>query len=115
MGKKRISIEDGRASLNNLPDASAMAVRYLLQVLEEREPGGTVELRVPPYGAVQLVGGLSHRRGTPPNVVELDPESFLALALGDVDWDELTSAGKLLASGARAADVRKLFPISGVR
>lgn len=115
VAKKRIPDSDGQAYLSNLPQSEAMAVRYLLQVLEERHPGGTVELRVPPFGAVQLVGGLNHRRGTPPNVVEIAPTNFLSLALGGIGWDELLASGKLLASGARADELRNLFPIDGVR
>ena len=115
MPKKRISDDEGQKFLADLPLSTAMAVRYLLQLLEEREPGGTIELRVPPFGAVQLIGGLSHRRGTPPNVVELDPENFLELALGRSTWDALTLEGRLLVSGSRAEELRKLFPISEVR
>ena len=111
MAKKRISAVDGRAYLEGLPDSKDMAVRYLLQVLEDQHPGGTIELRVPPFGAVQLVGGMNHRRGTPPNVVELDPDSFLDLAFGKVSWEDLGSRGKLLASGARAQDLSDLFPL----
>ena len=115
MPKKRISEDEGQKYLAELPHSTAMAVRYLLQQLEEKDPGGTVELRVPPFGAVQLIGGLSHRRGTPPNVVELDPDSFLDLALGWATWEKLSREGKLLVSGSRAEELRKLFPISGVR
>ena len=115
MAKKRIPDEVGLAALQDLGNQEAMAVRYLLQQLETEHPGGTVELRVPPYGAVQLIGGLNHRRGTPPNVVELGAEHFLALALGDSTWEELSESGKLLASGTRAGELRNLFPLPGVR
>jgi hypothetical protein len=115
MAKKRISDDLGLAALQDLEHQEAMAVRYLLQLLEVSHPGGTIELRVPPYGAVQLVGGLNHRRGTPPNVVELNPKDFLALAQGESSWDELSAAGKLIASGSRAGELRNLFPLPGVR
>jgi hypothetical protein len=115
MAKKRIPDEVGSAALKDPENQQAMAVRYLLQLLEADHPGGTVELRVPPFGAVQLIGGLNHRRGTPPNVVELDPMDFLDLALGKTSWDSLAQAGKLVASGARALDLRNLFPLDGVR
>lgn len=111
MAKKRISELDGRAYLGDLPDSKDMAVRFLLQVLEDKHPGGTIELRVPPFGAVQLVGGMNHRRGTPPNVVELDPDSFLDLVFGLVSWEDLGLGGKLLASGSRAHELRDLFPL----
>lgn len=115
MAKKRISDDLGLAALQDPEHQQAMAVRYLLQQLEEAHPGGTIELRVPPFGAVQLVGGLNHRRGTPPNVVEINAEDFLSLALGKVGWESLVEAGKLLASGSRAMELRNLFPLPEVR
>ena len=115
MAAKRISDEVGLAALRDLATQQVTAVRYLLQVLEKAHPGGTIELRVPPYGAVQLVGGLNHRRGTPPNVVEINAEDFLGLALGKVSWQSLVETGKLLASGSRAAELRNLFPLPEVR
>ncbi len=115
MAKKRISDDLGLAALKDLANQEAMAVRFLLQLLEASHPGGTIELRVPPYGAVQLVGGMNHRRGTPPNVVELNPEDFLDLAKGSSSWDELSAAGKLTASGARSGELRNLFPLPEVR
>jgi len=115
MAKKRIPDEVGLAALEDLGNQQAMAIRYLLQLLEADHPGGTIELRVPPVGAVQLIGGLNHRRGTPPNVVELNPVDFLDLALGDTSWESLAQAGKLVASGARALELRNLFPLDGVR
>jgi hypothetical protein len=115
MAKKRISDEAGLAALRDLGNQQALAVRYLLQVLERGNEGGSIELRVPPFGAAQLIGGQTHRRGTPPNVVEADPESFIALALGHMSWDELAASGKLIASGAKAHELRNLFPIHEVR
>lgn len=115
MAKKRISDDLGLAALGDVLTQEPTAVRYLLQLLEIAHPGGTIELRVPPYGAVQLVGGMNHRRGTPPNVVELKPEDFLSLAQGRASWDELVDAGLLIASGARSDELRNLFPRGGVR
>lgn len=115
MAKKRIPDDLGLAALSDIENQEPMAVRYLLQLLETKHPGGTIELRVPPHGAVQLVGGLNHRRGTPPNVVEVGPGEFLSLALGSASWEQLFDSGKLLASGVRASDLRNLFPILGVR
>lgn len=113
MGKKQISKVVGEAALTagDVPTS----VRYLLQQIEAEAPGGSVELRVPPFGAVQCIGGLDHRRGTPPNVVELSPENFLALAFGSTSWDELAKSGQLLASGVLADELRNLFPRTAVR
>jgi hypothetical protein len=88
----------------------ATAVRYLLQVLAEASPGHSVEVRVPPFGAVQAVEGPRHSRGTPPNVVELDAETFVAIATGRRLWGEAASAGRVHASGARS-DLSALFPL----
>lgn len=118
---RRISTEDGRAALEAVRAASAdaaapprtaqaTAVRYLLQLLAERAPGHSVEVRVPPFGAVQVVEGPRHTRGTPPNVVETDPTTWLALALGDEEWADAAAAGRILASGTRA-DVSHLLPL----
>ncbi|HEX2144352.1 MAG TPA: sterol carrier family protein [Glycomyces sp.] len=87
------------------------AVRGLLQALAEKAPGHTVEVRVPPYGAVQCVEGPRHRRGTPPNVIECQPLVFLALATGRTSWQEAVAAGKVSASGQRA-DLSALLPIT---
>ncbi|MFE9651766.1 sterol carrier family protein [Micromonospora sp. NPDC006431] len=78
------------------------AVRTLLAVLAERAPGRSVEVRVPPYGAVQCVAGPRHTRGTPPNVVETDPETWLALASGRLGWAEAVTEGRVRVSGIRA-------------
>jgi hypothetical protein len=88
----------------------ALAVRYALQLLAEQAPGGTVEVRVPPFGAVQCVEGPKHTRGTPPNVIETDASTWLALATGGLSWAEARSAGRVHASGQRA-DLSGLLPI----
>lgn len=80
----------------------ALAVRYTLQLLAEQAPGGTVEVRVPPHGAVQCIEGPKHTRGTPPNVVETDAATWLALAVGDLSWAEARASGRVHASGQRA-------------
>ena len=101
-----------RRALATEPDreTSALAVRYLLQVLAEDTPGNAVEVRVPPFGAVQVVEGPRHTRGTPPNVVETDAATWIALALGEEEWADAASAGRILASGIRA-DVSDLLPL----
>ncbi|MGC4788697.1 sterol carrier family protein [Micromonospora sp. DT178] len=78
------------------------AVRALLTVLAERAPGRSVEVRVPPYGAVQCVQGPRHTRGTPANVVEMEPETWLAVATGRLDWADAITQGRVRVSGIRA-------------
>jgi len=80
----------------------ALAVRYTLQLLADQAPGGTVEVRVPPHGAVQCIEGPKHTRGTPPNVIETDAATWLALAVGDLSWADARAAGRVHASGQRA-------------
>ncbi|MGY3263713.1 sterol carrier family protein [Frigoribacterium sp. 2355] len=93
---------------------TAMAVRWLLQVLADGEPGATVEVRVPPFGAVQFREGLSHTRGTPPNVVETDAATFVRLATGDLSWEEARAGALVSASGSRA-DLTGYVPIAWQR
>lgn len=88
----------------------ATAVRFLLEELGTNHPGNSVEVRVPPLGAVQCIEGPSHSRGTPANVVEMDPASWIELALGRISFEELMSMAKLTASGNRS-DLAGLFPI----
>ncbi|SCL23633.1 hypothetical protein GA0070616_2762 [Micromonospora nigra] len=86
------------------------AVRTLLAALVERAPGRSVEVRVPPYGAVQCVAGPRHTRGTPPNVIEMDPSTWVALAVGRVDWVAAVTEGRVRVSGARA-DLAPYLPL----
>lgn len=88
----------------------ATAVRFLLEELGELAPGHTVEVRVPPFGAVQCVEGPQHTRGTPPNVIEMDVDTWLGLALGQLSWERAVEDGSLRASGSRA-DIQGLLPI----
>lgn len=113
---KRIPDLDGMAAVTAAlePDASrsdrALAVRYTLQCLAERAPGKSVEVRVPPFGAVQAVEGPGHTRGTPPNVVETDAATWLALATGAEPWADAVGRGAVRASGVRA-DVSPWLPL----
>ncbi|MET4583916.1 hypothetical protein ABIE21_003447 [Conyzicola nivalis] len=91
-------------------DTLATAVRYLLQVLAERAEGNTVEVRVPPFGAVQCIEGPRHTRGTPPNVVETDAATWLQLATGSLAWADALAAGRVHASGQRA-DLSDYLPV----
>lgn len=114
---RTISTDDGRAALAAVAAAEqpartdlATAVRYLLQLLAEKAPGNSVEVRVPPFGAVQVVEGPRHTRGTPPNVVETDPQTWIALATGTQSWPDAVASGRILASGTRA-DLTGLVPL----
>ncbi len=89
----------------------ATAVRYTLEELGSRAPGRSVEVRVPPYGAVQCIEGPVHTRGTPPNVIEADAQTWLSLATGAVGWAEAVGSGRVRTSGQRA-DLRDLLPLA---
>ncbi|MFD5398086.1 sterol carrier family protein [Streptomyces sp. NPDC127097] len=82
--------------------ALATTTRLLADVLAARAPGGSVEVRVPPFAAVQCVEGPRHTRGTPPNVVETDPLTWIRLATGRTTWAEAVDAARVSASGERA-------------
>lgn len=88
----------------------ATAVRYTLEELAERAPGRAVEVRVPPFAAVQVIEGHTHRRGTPPAVVETDAQTWLGLATGQLTWADAVAIGKVDASGARS-DLADLLPL----
>lgn len=91
----------------------ATAVRFTLEELGARAPGRSVEVRVPPFGAVQCIEGPTHTRGTPPNVVETDAVTWLALATGRRGWGEALGDGRLRVSGTRA-DLGDLLPLTGI-
>ena len=90
----------------------ATAVRFTLEELAARAPGRTLEVRVPPYGAVQCIEGPTHTRGTPPNVIETDAATWLALVTGEQAWAEAEAGGQVRASGQRA-DLSTLLPLVG--
>lgn len=87
-------------------------VKASLARLQEVAPGRSVEVRIPPYTAVQAVPGLTHRRGTPSAVVETDAETWLALADGSLSWDSAVAAGRVRASGERS-DLSPYLPLDG--
>ena len=95
------------------PDRAVLraAVKESLAALAAAAPGRSVEVRVPPFGAVQCVSGPRHARGTPPNVVETDPRTWLALATGRLDWADAVASGALVASGKRAAEIARYLPL----
>lgn len=88
----------------------AAAVRYSLGLLTKRAPGRAVEVRVVPFGAVQAIEGVNHRRGTPPAVVEMDADTWLDLASGVRTWAEAESSGDVDASGERT-DLTPYLPL----
>ena len=97
------------------PDQLAAAdtralVKHYLAVLAERTPGSSVEVRVPPYAAVQVIPGVSHTRGTPPAVIETDPQTWLDLATGRTTWQHAVDEGRVRASGERT-DLTAYLPL----
>lgn len=106
----QLSDDVGSDALTVPRQVLATAVRYALQRLVELAPGKSVEVRVPPFGAVQCVDGPGHTRGTPPNVVEMDAQTWLQLATGEVAWDAVRGSAKVQASGVRA-DLSGLLPV----
>jgi len=120
MAQRKIKVAEGIAAVRAVladetlrTEKSAQfvaAVRYLLEELSALRPGKSVEVRVPPLMAVQCIEGLEHRRGTPPNLVEMKSQDWFALAVGEVSWQELVSDGKIHASGTRS-DISDAFPI----
>jgi hypothetical protein len=117
MPPKRIADAAGRAAIAEAlaaapsRDATATAVRYFLQLLADSAEGNTVEIRVPPFGAVQAIQGPRHTRGTPPNVIEMDAATWLGLATGSLAWADAVAAGSIAASGTRA-DLTDYLPIA---
>ena len=92
-------------------DPEIMArVKAILNKVETIAPGKSVELRIPPYAAIQCGEGPRHTRGTPPNVIEMDAKTWLSLANGEKSWEEVIETGAISASGARA-DLSKVLPL----
>ncbi|NEW38817.1 hypothetical protein GV794_21480 [Nocardia cyriacigeorgica] len=91
--------------------ALGAAVKMTARTLAESAPGHSVEVRVPPFVAVQCIEGPRHTRGTPPNVVETDPRTWLLLATGLLDFAAARDAGVLTASGSRADEVSRWLPL----
>jgi len=117
--RRRIDADAGRAAVRawqaGADDRStvATAVRFLLEQLATDHEGNSVEVRVPPYGATQAIEGPRHTRGTPPNVVEMDAETWLGLATGALTWGDALAAARVSASGTRA-DLTEVLPIRWV-
>jgi len=95
-------------------DALAIAVRLTARTLAALAPGASVEVRVPPFAAVQCISGPRHTRGTPPNVVETDPRTWLRLATGLLPLEEAKASGALTLSGSRASEIGHWLPLFDV-
>ena len=137
VSRRRINVDEGRAALAAWQEATptapgpdvpaagvpgpggpgavprttiATAVRYCLEEVTARAPGNSVEVRVPPFGVTQCVEGPRHTRGTPPNVIECDADTWLAMVSGRLSWAGAVAAGRVAASGLRA-DLSALLPL----
>ncbi|MEK6437650.1 MULTISPECIES: sterol carrier family protein [unclassified Pseudonocardia] len=113
MSSERDLLDAWLAGAGPQPDRGTVkaAVKESLQELAARAPGHSVEVRIPPFGAVQCIEGPRHTRGTPPNVLETTPQTWLALVVGALTWDDARAAGKLSVSGSRAGEVAALLPL----
>lgn len=105
-GESRVDTASERLTKGEL----GAAVRYTLHVIRAAVPGRSVELRVVPYGAVQIIPGAEHRRGTPPAIVEMEASTWLSLASGQLDWSSAVEEGLVDASGENA-DLRPYLPL----
>ena len=116
MSKKQISVADGTQALLQYLDGdtsrktTSIAVLYTLQELSNLYPGKSVEVRIPPSGATQILEGNTHRRGTPPAVVECTPSVWINLCVGLETWENAIKSNLIDASGERS-DLSKLLPI----
>jgi hypothetical protein len=92
----------------------AAAVRLTARTLAEQAPGASVEVRIPPFVAVQCISGPRHTRGTPPNVVEADPRTWLLVATGLLGVTDASATGALRLSGSRAGEIQSWLPLVGL-
>ena len=86
----------------------AVEVKEILDLIKKISPGKSVELRIPPYGAIQCVAGSTHKRGTPPNTVEMNAQVLIQLRSNPKMWAELVASGQISASGV-ASDLSSVF------
>jgi hypothetical protein len=112
-GEASVSAVGAALDRGDEPERPALraAARFLLHRLESSSPGRSVEIRVVPVAAVQAVAGPRHTRGTPPNVVETDPLTWVMLATGRLGWDEAVRNGLVRASGSRS-DLSAYLPLT---
>ena len=92
----------------------AAQVKEILNIIKELSPGGLVELRIPPYAAIQCVAGGNHKRGTPPNTVEMSGQVLIKLINDPISWHALCSQGDIAASGINS-DLSQLFVIAATK
>ena len=95
---------------NNKVMASLEAIKYL-NFFKSLHPGNAVEIRIPYVGAISCLKGVNHRRGTPPNVVEMSAETWLSLCNGEQRWEKLAEEGKIIHSGS-LSDISAHFPLA---
>jgi hypothetical protein len=102
-----------RDASNPAPDRNVLAeaVRLTARTLAAQAPGASVEVRVPPFVAVQCISGPRHTRGNPPNVVETDPRTWLLLATGLATFADAAAGGTLQSSGSRAGEIADWLPL----
>jgi hypothetical protein len=105
LGVEPIDLKTGKQTV-------ATAIRFSLEEIATRESGKAVEIRVPPYGAVQAFEGATHRRGTPTSVIETNPETWLKLVLGELNLEECIKNGSVSASGPFVEKLAKYLPLS---
>lgn len=103
--------QDGTADQPPRP-VLATAVRVSLRTFADLHPGRAVEVRVPPFAAVQCLPGLTHTRGNPPNVVETDARGWLSLVTGRLTWEQALATNVVTASGHRAGEIGPLLPMA---
>ncbi len=103
------ALERHRAGTASSADLRLLT-KHLLALLVAKAPGGAVEVRVPPYAVAQCLSGTRHTRGTPPAVVEMSPQTWVALATGELSWTEADRTAALVASGERS-DLSHLLPL----
>lgn len=106
--KDLLNSYENNQEVNKLTEQTA--VKYCLQLLHEKAPGNSVEVRIPPYAAVQVIPGISHKRGTPPAVIEMSARIWIDLAVGNINWTTTKNSGVISASGERA-DLSTLLPL----
>ncbi len=108
------AVADARARVGTGDPTQAdlrLLTKHFLAVLEERAPGRSVEVRVPPYAAVQVIEGVRHTRGTPPAVIETDAATWVAIATGELTWPDALGSGRVHASGERT-DLTPYLPLT---
>lgn len=108
--------EDVAAALHRLATGAAekadlkLLTKHYLALMETKAPGRSVEIRVPPFAAIQCIEGVRHTRGTPPAVIETDAATWIGLAAGDLTWSDALQSGRISASGERT-DLTAYLPL----